>query len=211
MVAIKNIAIFSAIAACAMAAPAAAPVAEAKPELVVRDESSDLSEDQLKSLLEGLLGVEKRDLTSTVNTLLTLLTSVTTFLGNTLNGVVSLNLSGTSDDLTNLLISVNQNLLQLETTLNDVVPGTGLGALLQKVLINSGLQSVVLNISTFVSTLVARLLNNGDLTPAQKAQLQALRDQISAIYNTIQAKNYSSSLTYLLGRSLSSLDAVLGN
>lgn len=180
MVAIRNIALFSTIATMAMAAPAASA------DVVARD-TTELTNAELEAIVNSSYGLEKRAVGDLVYTVLGLLANIGTFLGQTLNNVLTLNLSAESDALTNLLIGVNAQILQLSGALNGLGPLSGLGGLLQKLLINTGVASTVLALSTTVSTLVAKILKNGgNLSDAQKAAFTTLQATISALYNTLQ-------------------------
>lgn len=202
MVAIKNIALFSAIATLAAAAPVATST-----QLVARDEYSVAD---VEKLFENSLGLEKREAGPALNVILNLLGEVVAFLGQTLSNVLSLDLGAESDSLTNLLIGVNAQVIKLVAALGNLGSLSGLGGLLQKALVNTGLTSVILSLSTTVSTLVARILKNGNgLTPAQKAAFSTLQASLTTLYNTLQTQNLGTSLLSTIQNTINQLGKVL--
>lgn len=191
-----------------IAAVAASPIAQPIPEDTTIPAQANLL-DEANALAAALAVIEdgsaigdaeifKRDLQ--LGPVATLLANVGQFLGNTVYNLLTLNISNESTSLAQLLADVNKFLLNLENALIQFTPQTGLGGALQHLLIGTGLQSLVLGLTTIVSSLVASLLGNGKIDPAVQAQIKELNDHIKAISDGFQKTGYttgSSSLNSL--------------
>ncbi|KAF5097172.1 hypothetical protein D0Z03_001473 [Geotrichum reessii] len=212
MVAINKIFFAGALAAAVSAAPLSA---SAEAEITVPESSQTLAVSEANTILqiEALVsgkGLNKRD-DAGVQSLTILLNQTGAFLADTVKNLLSLNLSKESDSLAKLLINVNQFLLNLETDLKNYTPATGLGGLLQTVLVQSGLQSVVLGLSTIISILVTSLLKGGKPDPAVIAQIQEIQAHLSNISSQSQAKGLLGGLTTLVSDLLKSVQNLLNN
>lgn len=178
MVAINKLAFVGALAATAVAVPVAAPEATEvnifeqanalAAALATIDSFSTHKTDNDIAKRDGLLGPVGD-----------LLGQVGGFLGTTIRSLLTLNLPNQSTATAQLLVDVNTFLLNLENSLKGFKPASGLAGALQDLLINSGLQSLVLGLTTIVSSLVAFLLSNGKIDPAVQAQIQALNTNIA--------------------------------
>lgn len=212
MVAINKIFFAGALAAAVSAAPLAA---NAEAEIAVPESSQSLAISETDTILqiEALVsgkGLDKRD-NNGIQSLTILLNQTGAFLGQTIRNLLSLNLSKESDSLAKLLADVNQFLLNLETDLKSYTPATGLGGLLQTVLVQSGLQSVILGLSTIISILLTSLLKGGKPDPAVLAQIQEIQAHISNISSQSQAKGLLGGLTTLVAQLLKSIENLLNN
>lgn len=212
MVAINKIFFAGALAAAVSAAPLAA---NAEAEIAVPESSQSLAISETDTILqiEALVsgkGLDKRD-NNGIQSLTILLNQTGAFLGQTIRNLLSLNLSKESDSLAKLLVDVNQFLLNLETDLKSYTPATGLGGLLQTVLVQSGLQSVILGLSTIISILLTSLLKGGKPDPAVLAQIQEIQAHISNISSQSQAKGLLGGLTTLVAQLLKSIENLLNN
>lgn len=202
MVAINNIFLAGALAATVSAYPLAAAqpeanaVADVKAVLMARD------------LLNGDV-LEKRASSNALPSLAILLGNAGQFLGKTVQSLLTLNLSSESDQIAQLLADVNSFLLNLETDLKNYTPTSGIGGLVQNLLVQSGLQSLVLALTTIVSTLGTALLKGGAPDAQVLAQLQALNDNLKSISDTIGAKGTYGNISTLLNQVVSSLSSLL--
>lgn len=198
MVAIKNVALFSALAACVAAAPVAAPAAS---DVTV---SGEYTVSDVENLFKASLDIQKRDLGSVVSVVLGVIGDLVVFLGQTLSSVLTLDLSSESDALTNLLAGLNAQVLKLVSSLGNLGPLSGLGGLLQKVLINTGLTTVLLSLSTTVSTLVAKILKNGGvLSDVEKTAFTTLQTTLTTLLSTLQGLGLGDSV-------ISTIQGILG-
>lgn len=198
MVAIKNVALFSALAACVAAAPVAA---SASSDVAV---SSEYTVSDVENLFKAGLDIQKRDLGSVVSVVLGVIGDLVVFLGQTLSNVLTLDLSSESDALTNLLAGINAQVLKLVSSLSGLGPLSGLGGLLQKILINTGLTTVLLSLSTTVSTLVAKILKNGGvLSDVEKTAFTTLQTTLNTLLSTLQGLGLGDSV-------ISTIQGILG-
>lgn len=191
MVAINKLSIIGTLAIAVAASPIAQP--ETTTQLNILDEANALA--AALAVMESTSTSEeaqifKRDLQ--LGPVATLLANVGQFLGSTVQNLLTLNLAKESTALAQLLANVNKFLLNLEAALIQFTPQTGLGGALQHLLIGTGLQSLVLGLTTIVSSLVAFLIGNGKIDPAVQAQIKDLNDHIKAISDGFQKTGYSS-------------------
>lgn len=185
MVAIKNVALISTLAAMVMAAPAASP---ASADVAARD-TTELTDSEIQAIVSSTYGLEKRDLFSTVSTVLSLVGGIVDFLGQTLNNVATLNLSGESDALANLLGSVNAEVLKLVSAIGDVGSLGGLGGFLQQALLNTAIAGVILPLASTVSTIVSKVISSGGvLSDVEKTAFSTLQATLGSLLNILQSK-----------------------
>lgn len=200
MVAIKNVALISTLAAMVMAAPAASP---ASADVAARD-TTELTDSEIQAIVSSTYGLEKRDLLSTVSTVLSLVGEIVDFLGQTLNNVATLNLSGESDALANLLGSVTAEVLKLVSAIGDVGSLGGLGGFLQQALLNTAIAGVILPLASTVSTIVSKVTSSGGvLSDVEKTAFSTLQATLGSLLNILQSKGLGAG-------SLGSLQGVIG-
>ncbi|VVT45105.1 uncharacterized protein SAPINGB_P000639 [Magnusiomyces paraingens] len=198
MVAIKNIAFFSAVAAIASAAPTAA----ASNEVARRSELS------AAEILAPYAEINKRSNVD-LSAVATLLANVGTFLQETLTNVLSGNLSLEPTSLATFLAQVNSVLLELENNLKSTDLTSGVGSLVQNLLIKTGLQTLVLNLSVIISNLVSRLLTGKDIDSSVKAQFTAILSTITSLQTTLKSDGLSSGVDGLLSNIIGDLNKIL--
>ncbi|KAF5093249.1 hypothetical protein D0Z00_004161 [Geotrichum galactomycetum] len=210
MVAINKILFAGAFAAAA----SAAPFASADGLVTVGDVSvgtaitaADIA---FVKDIEALLAStkEKRD-TNGLAPITTLLNQAGSFLGETLRNLLTLNVAGESDSVAKLLVNVNQFLLDIEESLKKYTPATGLGGLLQNVLVQSGLQSLVLGLTSLITVLVSSLVNGGKTDPAVVAQIQEIQAHITNISNSSQGQGLLAGVNNLVVDLLKSIGSLL--
>lgn len=212
MVAILKLAFLGTLVAVVAAHPVAAP----------QPEPTALSfNEQAQALAKAIAEADtyaKRDITSDVNDIsardlakrglvgpvFTLLGQVTTFLGTTIGSLLSLNLNTESSAVAKLLLNLNQFLLNIETSLKSYTPTSGLFGALQQLLIGTGLQSLVLGLTTIVSSLVSFLIGNGEIDASVKAQIVKLNATLTSLAAAFQAVGASSTGLTKLSTKLSS-------
>lgn len=120
----------------------------------------------------------------------TLLMGAGKFLGDTITNLLHVDLAAESTDIANLLIGINQFLLNLETALQQYNTTAGLGTALQDLLINSGLQSFVLALTTIVTSLTTFLLaHKTTIDPAIQDQIRTLNDHLASLGSKYQQVN----------------------
>jgi hypothetical protein len=210
MVAINKILFAGALAASASAAPFAAADGLATVGDVSVGSSITADDLALVKEVEALLGhsIQKRD-NNGLAPLTTLLNQAGTFLADTLKNLLTLNVSSESNSIVQLLVNVNQFLFDIEESLKNYTPATGLGGLLQNVLIQSGLQSLILGLSSLVSVLLNSVLNGGKTDPAVIAQIQQIQAHITTISNSPQGQGLLGGVNNLVVDLLKSIEGLL--
>lgn len=210
MVAINKIFFAGALAAVASAAPFASAdglinTGDVSVGTAVTAEDIALVKD-----IEALLGttIQKRDANG-LAPITTLLNNAGKFLGDTLRNLLTLNVSSESDSIAQLLIDVNNFLLEVEDSLKNYTPVTGLGGLLQNVLVQSGLQSLVLGLTSLITVLVNTVLNGGNTDPAIVAQIKEIQAHITTISNSSQGQGLLAGLNNLVVDLLKSIENLL--
>lgn len=133
-----------------------------------------------------------------------MLGSIGEVLTHTTKNLLSINLApdDPSNGLALLLTNVNEFLLALEKSVKPLKITEGLGKSLQLLLINSGLQSLVLGLTTVVSTLVSLIIDNATIDTSVKTQIMKLSSHIEALDNAFKGIGAS-------GNSLDSLGSQL--
>lgn len=191
MVAINKLTFIGTLLAAVVAVPISAPQFQG---LTVLEQAEALA-----TQIAHTEGSTKRDLAQRELTergllapVFSLLGEVGTFLQSTLTNLLSLDLSSESTELAQLLVNVNAFLVKLENALKNYSPTSGLGGALQNLLINSGLQSLVLGLTTIVSQLVAFLIGGGTIDPTVQAEIVALNNNLTALGAAFQAAGASS-------------------
>lgn len=194
MVAINKLYFAGALAATVSAAPLAAPQPNA---LSLADTHALL----IRELVAA--NVIERDV---LPSLTTLVGEASSFISSTLTNLLNLDISSESDAVATLLVNLNEFILNLETDLKSYKVTNDIGSLAQKILIQSGIQSFVLGLTTLVIDLEAKILKSGG-TPsaAVQAQITALQANIT----TLKASLSSSGLLGVVGSLLSKVESVL--
>lgn len=204
MVAINKFAILSAFAAFVAATPV--------PEVPSTTDLSAIDTQLLSNLITELEATSahlhpaaaKRGDVLDFSPIVTLLMGAGKFLGNTIGNLFNLDLAAESTAFAQLLIDVNQFLLNLETALQQYKPTAGLATAVQDLLINSGLQSIVLALTTIVTSVSTFLLaHKSTIDPSIQAQLKALNDHLASLGAKYQAVNGSSAQFTQLSQTLS--------
>lgn len=204
MVAITNIFIAGALAATV----SAYPVAAGQPKV---DDVAGVDVVLAPRDLDGDYDFLKRAVSNPVPSLSVLLGQSVDFLRKSAKDLITLNPVLQANDIAQILIDLNVFLLNIENDLIKFTPTSGIAGIAQKLLIQSGLQSLILALTVVVSSLGPTILNHGNVDPAIKAQLNALNINIENISKTISAKGTFGNTGNLLGSLASKVATLLSS
>ncbi|CDO54180.1 hypothetical protein DV495_003432 [Geotrichum candidum] len=126
--------------------------------------------------------ITKRADTVVIPDLGTLLSQGSSVLEDALQTLLNGGISSDGSQLVTLLTNVNSYLSQVETSLKNYVPATGVGSEIQDSIVKTGLQSLVFALSTFVGIL-ATITSQGINNPQIPALIKELYSHIEAITN----------------------------
>ncbi|VVT49358.1 uncharacterized protein SAPINGB_P002231 [Magnusiomyces paraingens] len=174
MVAINKLSLLNSLVLSVSASPIGNPEAVAVAVALPNGDSNDITGSTVIIKRESVSGVAD------------LIDSLVKFLLATLGNLPSLDLASESKDFANLLVIVNKDLLQIENDLKSFGLTSGLGTLLQSTFISTGLQFLVLTLSTFVANLVSKLATGHSIDPDVAAQLSQLKSQIAGLKTQLQ-------------------------
>lgn len=194
MVAIQKIVFLTSAALTVSASPIAAPEAGAVAPL------------NGKSVLYAI-ALERRD--SSISGIADLVDGLVKFLLATITNLTSLDLATESKDLANILFTVNKDLLQIEEDLKAYPLTSGLGSIIQSTLISTGLQSLVLTLTTFVSDLVSKLATGHGISPELSAQITALHANLLGLENSLKSSGLLGTLDAAIASIVHSLETIL--
>ncbi|VVT55540.1 uncharacterized protein SAPINGB_P004643 [Magnusiomyces paraingens] len=206
MVSIKSVTLFSALAALVAAAPAPAAAPEAK-AIAAAPPTAD-------ELLAPYTGVEKRDANAAPAQLLdlgflsTLLGAIVSFLNDALTSLLTLNLNGTLAAVGDLLTNITTVLVKLVDSLTGVVVGTGLAGALNKLLLTTGLKTLLQALLTIVNQLV-KSLSGKTLDSSLINIITSLRGTLNNLSTVLGSAGLGDGVSNLLNSIISLLDTLL--
>lgn len=221
MVCLKNFAIIPLVACLATALPVAedskaVSTSETTPDLLGLTPSDyDLLESKIASLdsadheLVARETVEVYKRGGPIGTILGLVATIVQFLTTTLANVLSLRLDKQADATVQLLIDLNKFLYELLESLKEIEVTRGLAGILQKLLLNTGLQGIVLSLTTTVGQVVSVLLKGKDITPQAKAQISELISVLEKLQAALNEKGISKNVGRNLGDLINKLLGLL--
>lgn len=151
--------------------------------------------------------ITKRD--SVLPSVETLLSEAVDFIGSTIINILNLDISSESDAISRLLVELNEFILNLENDLKSYTVTSGAASLAQDILIQSGIQSFVLGLSSIVIDLQAKIFKaGGSPSPAVQAEiviLQARLDALEIVLNKHGLLSVAGTLLSEVGRTVKSI------
>ena len=194
MVAFNKLIIAGALAATVSALPMAAPLPEANANAIAQAEADANAILMAREFLEGpSADFEKRASTPAV---ITIITQTVTFFTTTAKNFITLDFTNQVSEAVQYLLQVNSFLTTLKTSLSNYTPGTGLAGLIQTLMIKSGLQTVLLAITTIMSSITTKIISDNVSNPQLLTEVNSLLGNITEISNLLKSKGLSSLSSY---------------